>query len=346
MQISCAEAAAYIRFARSTDQDADACQLWTAFTKQQKDAWLCESEPARYIEACAEEREAVVWTGWPCLCQCDANYVPLWMPFCFLDVLTEEDCTRVQNVMAGCSEDVIFQFDLELQEDLVRHVLDIYEYRPLAAWGEMLDIGQVMHGMAHMCKKNMGMGWVQKVLLLSWTTVERSQLNTLFAEASVGLVLLHDDNHWALLALLPEKGVAYYYNDQDRKIIKKGASRVSEFLTSHRQTPCIPQKADVPKQPNSWCCGQRVILMTEYIIQFAKTNDYEDLPDRIPQVVFDMSRFEALSNIKAQCGPQIRAPPCPDSGDETDHTVQYDGTEAESAEACNVAGLARAAHLW
>lgn len=276
---------------------------------EDQEDWI-PKEPAVYLKSLSYYKDSLTWTGWPIFFGWEEQrrYVPLWLPYCNPTAVTMLECKRLQRLLRAYFNSETFSFNLDLQNDLVRHVLDIYPYRPLDA-DRMLDIGQVMHGIAFFCKQHLGVAWVQKVLLLSWNTAERSQLHSLLPDTKLALVVLHDDNHWALFAFLYEHGLAVYYDGQERPLVKSAADAMCAFFSGETKSSVfLARRAKVPPQQDSWSCGQRTLLCANHILDVLVGNAFAMLPLQVPDSEFSADQFIALTRIEAQSGEQV-APP-------------------------------------
>lgn len=161
-KVSCGECAAYMNWSHISKiyDKHRRLHVWNGMSAEDQEDWI-PKEPAVYLKSLSYYKDSLTWTGWPIFFGWEEQrrYVPLWLPYCNPTAVTMLECKRLQRLLRAYFNSETFSFNLDLQNDLVRHVLDIYPYRPLDA-DRMLDIGQVMHGIAFFCKQHLGVAWV------------------------------------------------------------------------------------------------------------------------------------------------------------------------------------------
>ena len=211
-KICCFEACAFINFAESGV--ANPVCAWEGMADHERQDWIPVSDnPQDWIKERPDWRVKILWTGWPMLCASnDPNlptYPPLWKALTPTTQISPESLERLQTLLRNHSETFEFK-DANFLKDLENHVLQVHAFHTIRM-DFMMDLGQVMHGLAAMAKSACGDRWVEDVVLQSWSIAERCDKFSLFPRASLILTVLHDNNHWALLCILVGQGLISYH---------------------------------------------------------------------------------------------------------------------------------------
>lgn len=313
--ISCADVGAFINFAEGETDNP--ISDWDALSLPEREAWMPDTDNiGTWIRERKDWAKNVVWCGWPQLCPETSRPIlaPQWEPPRSKKNMPQESVNRLSRLLSAAHTEGIFQFqDVNLVHDLSRHVLDIYEFSPIQ-FGVQMNLAQIMHGLAGMARSVCGDGWTQDVVIQSWSAAERADYFSLFPQCWLVLTVLHDENHWALLATLVGHEATVVFDGSPRQGIQDAAETSVAFMATVLNTRLRLKHAEVPTQSDGWSCGHRCVVHAGYVLHVLNANGWSDLPKEAPkQVVSDT----ALHGV-CQLGPEAKSSefPPPDGLDD------------------------------
>ena len=280
-EISCFEAAAFITFAESGAENP--CVQWLGLAPDDRKAWFAgpHEDVAGMIFDMPDYREQILYTGWPVLTGHEFLYRPVWRPPPNSLTISLKDLQRLQDLMdQHLKEHTVTLEESSLQGDLAKHIIDIHQYQPFAV-GQPLDQGQIMHGLCKIIEERWGKHWAQDIMVVSWSVAHRSDYASLLKHR-LRLVfgVLHDSEHWALFVWWRKNNTARVYDGLSRPGIAEAATEMESYLTKTFGGRVQREDTEVPLQPDSWSCGQRVLLYADWVFQSLEANGWNGLPGR------------------------------------------------------------------
>ena len=306
-QISCMEAAAFLNFQESGVERPEVA--WRKLSEGEKTQWIpdeFEGEAWTYIQNMPDWREQFLWTGWPVLCNVEYEYLPTWRPTPSCAVVPAESLERIEACAARFRPQwkISFKPD-DFGGDLVRHVMQIYEWKPYTM-NRRSSLGQIMHGLAHSVSQHWGKHWAQDIALMSWSQAQRHDPVSMMKYMRVALVVLHTETHWALLIFLRAKSLAVTYDGQSHQEILDLTLTLGQYFEEELGGQVATQFARVPPQEDAWSCGHRCVLHAEHALKFLAKKKWIELPLDVPKNAVSEDKFQSLSHLEA-----FLPPSCP-----------------------------------
>ena len=190
----------------------------------------------------------------------------------------------------------------DLYADMRQHVLgSCGEFREIRPFSK-LDIAQIVHCLAFFSAEMLGPGWPEHVLILNWSTATRSAFTSLFKATRLVLSVLHDETHWALMAVLAgqEQAVCYDSGPERRPGISRAAESMCRYLSSEYAAVLSLVHADMPHQADSWSCGPRAVLGGRHVLAEVAANRWSSLPRAVPSSALSLQAMIDLCKVKSQ----------------------------------------------
>eukprot|EP00438_Fugacium_kawagutii_P009379 Skav231285 [mRNA] locus=scaffold161:147342:150341:+ [translate_table: standard] len=294
---SCAEVASYINFLESGTEDA--LSQWENMGMSDHRDWVPESDAASFIADRPDWRTKVLWCGWPVMLGKEFMYSPLWRPEPSEKGLTPGTVERVIAALQTHSSWARIEYGgFALETDLVAHVMNIYEFTRIRHKFKM-SLPQIMHCLAHVVSEQWSPHFARDIILASWNQLDRMQQTDLFQKARLLIIVLHDQDHWALMLVLRARALSVLYDGQTGAAIQKSFEKTSEHLSPIFGGKLQQKRAAVPKQHDSWSCGMRVVLHTGFALQYAKEAGWIDLPLAVPPKAVTETKIQSVSSMQA-----------------------------------------------
>lgn len=317
------ETAAFINYAESQlGSRMEIISTWNKMSAEDMDEWevgSTEFTPADFISEMKDWRVEALWCGWPVVCGQQFLYTPDWRPPYKAKCIPDEELQRTNILMCQYlrtrynTKIPRALLDQEFQGDLHRHVMNIYDWAPICE-GQMLRLGQIMHGLANVIQKHWGHHWCEDIMLVSWTAAQRAEHTSLFTNVRLVFAVLHTEHHWALLATLRVQKLAVVFDGKPETLPMKTASTwMRKYLGKCFGIEIDEARAEVPLQDQeNWSCGHRIILAADYILSHFIENGWAHLPMKVPNAAINQGQIHKLSSeISCYVPPSC---PLPSSG--------------------------------
>eukprot|EP00438_Fugacium_kawagutii_P009849 Skav209416 [mRNA] locus=scaffold1411:186413:189705:+ [translate_table: standard] len=233
--------------------------------------------------------------------------MPSWRPHVCCRALSSSSVQRVQALAAKYAPDWQLRFTPDdLEGDLVRHVMSIYEFTSFAS-NHQAALGQIMHGLAHSIRRHWGPYWAEDIGLVSWSIAERHDHMSMFKKLRVFLVVLHSENHWALMVVLRNKNWAVVFDGQANQHIFEASETMSVYFEQQFGHKIKVQYARVPPQMDSWSCGHRCVLCAEHVLNCLRKTGWLEIPLSIPAKAVSEAKFQQLTMMEPFLPPSCLA---------------------------------------
>lgn len=304
------EIAAYINFAESGVEQP--VKSWLHLTQDDRELWLPKvpngtpNGLGQHLKGMADWAPKILWCGWPMLCEAEFEYRPVWRPpIPEADHVTQSDIDKFEKILERRDQNMKPKFlDARFQSDLCRHIMSVHEFHPIQK-GTPLDLSQIFHGLAKIVEGRWGRNWAQDIVLLNWSTAQRSELLSLAQKARLVFVVLHTTGHWALMAFLRAQKAALLFDGKADSEIAECGKVMCGYLGDFFKCPVEFASSQVPEQLDNWSCGQRCLLHADFILETLVVKDSKCLPTQVPDEVCRPDRLDQFIAMSAYVLPSF-----------------------------------------